>query len=122
MPALVSSGSQLWRSNFNCLVRARRSVHLGERRFSDRTFVKPARARELCGQAFVAPARPADREVCSTPDVAQPALRSFDFLVLGSGVAGLTYALKVAEFGSVAVVSLQIKPFGVSGVGLSARC
>src|SRR5690625_3486184 len=29
----------------------------------------------------------------------------FDFLVMGSGVAGLSYALKVAEHGSVAVVT-----------------
>ena len=34
-----------------------------------------------------------------------PASHSFDFLVLGSGIAGLTYALKVAEHGSVAVVT-----------------
>lgn len=31
--------------------------------------------------------------------------REFDFLVIGSGVAGLTYALKVSEYGSVAVVT-----------------
>jgi len=31
--------------------------------------------------------------------------KKYDFLVIGSGLAGLTYALKVAEFGSVALVS-----------------
>lgn len=39
--------------------------------------------------------------------VTQPSVRSFDFLILGSGIAGLTYALKVADYGTVAVVSLS---------------
>src|SRR6266704_4722394 len=32
-------------------------------------------------------------------------MKEFDFLVLGSGVAGLSFALKVAGFGRVAIVT-----------------
>src|ERR1051326_9023647 len=32
-------------------------------------------------------------------------MKSFDFLVLGSGVAGLTFALKVASRGRVAIIT-----------------
>ena len=31
--------------------------------------------------------------------------RNFDFLVIGSGMAGLTFALKVAQFGAVAIIT-----------------
>ncbi|TNE70348.1 L-aspartate oxidase [bacterium] len=34
---------------------------------------------------------------------------SFDFLVLGSGAAGLSYALQVSEFGSVAIITKKQK-------------
>src|SRR6056300_774871 len=33
------------------------------------------------------------------------ALNKTDFLIIGSGIAGLTFALKVAEFGDVALVT-----------------
>ena len=32
-------------------------------------------------------------------------MKRFDFLVLGSGIAGLTFALKVAPHGRVAIVT-----------------
>ena len=32
-------------------------------------------------------------------------VKRFDFLVLGSGIAGLSFALKVARFGRVAIVT-----------------
>ena len=34
-------------------------------------------------------------------------LNKTDFLVIGSGIAGLTFALKVAEFGDVALVTKE---------------
>ena len=43
--------------------------------------------------------------------------RNFDFVVIGSGMAGLTFALKVAAFGSVAggyppfVIARPINPW-----------
>ena len=32
-------------------------------------------------------------------------VRRFDFLITGSGIAGLTFALKVAQYGKVAIVT-----------------
>jgi hypothetical protein len=50
----------------------------------------------------------ATQAVCGYQDAAPGPKRSieqFDFVVLGSGIAGLSFALKAAEYGRVAVVT-----------------
>src|SRR5690606_21517659 len=44
---------------------------------------------------------PFDRQYCNDDEK----MRSFDFIVIGSGIAGLSFALRAAETGSVAVVT-----------------
>ena len=36
-----------------------------------------------------------------------PMQDNYDFLIIGSGIAGLTFALKVGDFGSVAIVTKE---------------
>lgn len=39
------------------------------------------------------------------PHPPRPIVRQYDFAVVGSGIAGLTYALKVAKYGNVAILT-----------------
>jgi len=62
-----------------------------------------------------------------TPLSPSPAQRSpvkqFDFLVVGSGIAGLSYALKVAEYGRVAILTKNKADVGCTSLaqgGVSA--
>lgn len=49
-------------------------------------------------------------------------VQQVDFLVLGSGVAGLSYALKVADYGSVAVVTKDFANEGCTNYAQGGVC
>jgi L-aspartate oxidase len=51
-----------------------------------------------------------------------PSVRQFDYLVLGSGIAGLSYALKVAEYGRVAVVTKDFADEGCTQYAQGGVC
>ncbi|KAI8472054.1 MAG: L-aspartate oxidase [Monoraphidium minutum] len=51
-----------------------------------------------------------------------PAVRSFDFVVIGSGIAGLSYALKVAPYGKVAVITKDAAAEGCTRYAQGGVC
>jgi len=56
------------------------------------------------------------------PLAAEPRVQHVDFMVIGSGIAGLSYALKVADYGSVAVVTKDFASEGCTQYAQGGVC
>lgn len=51
-----------------------------------------------------------------------PVVKQYDFVVIGSGIAGLTYALKVAQYGRVAVITKDFANEGCTQYAQGGVC
>jgi L-aspartate oxidase len=60
---------------------------------------------DVNADAFGAPRMRAPAASDAASRAREPSVRQFDFVVVGSGIAGLSYALKVAPYGKVAVIT-----------------
>lgn len=80
---------------------------------------------DVNADAFGAPAlrgAAALRAAARAPAPEAPSVRQFDFLVVGSGIAGLSYALKVAPYGKVAVVTKDAAAEGCTRYAQGGVC
>jgi L-aspartate oxidase len=61
-------------------------------------------------------------DISSIRQPAHTSVRQYDFVVIGSGIAGLSYALKVAPYGSVAVVTKDYAEEGCTQYAQGGVC
>jgi hypothetical protein len=65
---------------------------------------------------------PSELPTAEPKQVPSPSVRQFDYLVIGSGVAGLTYAIKTAQYGKVAVITKDYASEGCTQYAQGGVC